>query len=76
MIDPSRMSFRDWADSVTLARSDAWSAQRAPGEARWRDWAVSFLQPGITGQQAVPDPYKFDDWRDWAMLAQPMLEVG
>jgi len=24
--------------------------------------------------RAVPDPYQFDDWREWAMRVYPLLE--
>jgi hypothetical protein len=76
MINPIGMTLRDWADSVILTTSDAWSFGKLKDEDNWQDWAVGFVRAANFAQQVVPDPYKFTDWRDWAMRAYPMLEVG
>jgi hypothetical protein len=35
---------------------------------KWQDWAVSLIgDPDDIGQDA-PDPYQYDDWREWASL--------
>ncbi len=74
MIDPRGMSLRDWADSVILAVGDAWSFGVLQDDAGWQDWAVGFVRASNFTQRVVPDPYQFDDWREWAMRAYPMLE--
>ena len=76
MIDPRGMTLRDWCDSVVLDRSDAWSFPVLKDEAGWQDWAVSFLRAARPSRQAPPDPYQFDDWREWAMRAYPLIEVN
>jgi hypothetical protein len=40
----------------------------------WQDWAVGFVRASDFTQRVVPDPYQFDDWREWAMRVYPMLE--
>lgn len=76
MINPRNMSLTDWADSVILAISDAWSFGKLEDEARWQDWAIGFVRASRFTQQVVPDPYQFADWRDWAERVYPMLEVN
>lgn len=73
MIDPRGLTLKAWADAVVLAVGDVWSFGRLDDEARWQDWAVGLAR--AFSPQAVPDPYEFSDWRDWAMRAYPMLEV-
>jgi len=74
MIDPRGMTLIDWADSVILSVGDAWSFGRLDDENDWQDWAVGFLNASPFSTRAVPDPYQFDDWREWAMRVYPMLE--
>jgi hypothetical protein len=68
------MSLRDWADSVILVVGDAWSFGTLTSEDDWQDWAVGFVRASDFTQRVVPDPYQFDDWREWAMRVYPMLE--
>lgn len=75
MIDPRGMSLLDWADSVILSVGDAWSFGRLDDETQWQSWGVSFLRASHTSLNAPPDPYQFDDWREWAMRVYPMLEI-
>lgn len=74
MIDPHGMGLIDWADSVILSVGDAFAFSRLDDESKWQDWAVVFSRADPFTQRNVPDPYQFDDWREWAMLAYPMLE--
>ena len=74
MIDPRGMTLRDWADSVILSVGDTWSFGKLQSEDQWQDWAVGFVRASNFTQRIVPDPYQFDDWREWAMRAYPMLE--
>lgn len=76
MIDPRNMSVKDWADSVILSVTDAWSFGRLDDENEWQSWAKAFCTAPGYSQRNVPDPYKFDDWREWAMRAYPMLEAN
>jgi hypothetical protein len=68
------MTLIDWADSVILSVGDAWSFGRLDDENEWQDWATGFLKASPFSTRAAPDPYQFDDWREWAMRVYPMLE--
>ena len=74
MIDPRGMTWLDWADGVVLAVGDAWSFGVPPPETGWRDFAVGFVRAPPFAQRVPPDPYQFDNWRDWAMRMYPILE--
>ena len=42
----------------------------------WQDWASSLIgDPDFIGLDA-PDPYNFDDWREWAQLFFLTQELG
>lgn len=75
MVDPHGMTLTDWADSVILSLGDAWSFGRLDDAARWQDWASGFVRAPTFATQAVPDPYGFNDWREWALRAYTMLEA-
>ena len=74
MIDPRGMGLIDWADSVILSVGDAFAFGRLDDETMWQGWATSFLRATPFTQRTLPDPFQFDDWREWAMLVYPMLE--
>jgi hypothetical protein len=31
-----------------------------------QDWAAGLNAIGLFNNEAVPDPYRFDNWQDWA----------
>ena len=74
MIDPRHMTLTQWADAVLLSTNDAWSFGRLVDENDWQDWARAFCAAPGYSQRNPPDPYKFDDWREWAMRVYPTLE--
>jgi hypothetical protein len=74
VIDPRGLTLMQWADSVVLSLSDAWSFGSLEDEERWQGWATGLVR--AFANQSVPDPYGFDDWREWAMRAYPMLEAA
>lgn len=73
MIDPHGLTVTEWTDGVILSVGDAWSIPRLDNALQWQDWGVSLVR--AFAPRAVPNPYEFDDWREWAMRAYPMLEV-
>lgn len=75
-VNPYGMSLRDWADSVILTANDAWAFGRLDDETKWQEWAVGFVRASNFAQRVPPDPYQFNDWREWAMRMYPILEVN
>ena len=74
MINPYGMTLRDWADAVVLLTEPAWSLGRLDDESDWQNWAVGLVRASPVSQRAPPNPFQFNDWREWAQLAYPMLE--
>ena len=74
MIDPRGLTVQQWADAVVLATGNAWSYGRLDNPANWQAYMVGFVRASPFTQRVLPDPYQFDDWREWAMRAYPMLE--
>lgn len=74
MINPQGLALKDWTDSLILTFGSTWSSERLDDEASWQDWATGFIRAPLFAQRDVPDPYQFDDWREWAMRVYPMLE--
>lgn len=74
-VDPRGLTLREWADGTILSVDAAWSFGRLDDEEFWQTWAVAFLRAPTFSSQAMPDPYAFTDWRDWAMRVYPMLEA-
>lgn len=73
-VNPIGLTLRQWADAAILTTSDAWAFGKLTDEDKWQDWAVGFVRASPFTQRVLPDPYQFNDWRDWAMRVYPMLE--
>lgn len=74
MIDPRGMTIQEYFDAVLLAVPDVWAFGALLDPDKWQDYAVGFVRAPLMAQRALPDPYQFSDWREWAMRAYPMLE--
>lgn len=74
MLDPRGMSLREFADGFILTSGDQWGLPRLSDESEWQEWAATLVRAQPYAQRTVPDPYQFDDWREWAMRSYPMLE--
>ena len=60
---PVRLTLTDWAGAITLDLSALGPVPKMDNEAKWQDWAANlFVNLSVTG----PNPYKFDNWLDWA----------
>ena len=78
IVDPR--GFRDdeviqWADIMTghlgffpdpTNGSDA-NFERLDDPAQWQDWAMGVFGGSDPLGQDVPDPYAYDNWKEWAM---------
>lgn len=76
MINPVGLTLPEWADAVILSLDISWPMGRLDAGDDWQTWAAGFVRAPDIAQRALPDPYQFDDWRDWAERAAPMLEVA
>lgn len=62
---PQMMELRDWADQMMLDLDSFGALGRLEDAAAWQDWAMQFLNNTTLGRN-LPNPYAFNDWRDWA----------
>lgn len=62
---PTNLELTDWANQVVLDLDPYGAFGRLQDEAFWQDWAVQFLNNTNIGRNP-PNPYQFEDWREWA----------
>lgn len=74
MIDPRGLSIQEYFSAVLLVVPGGWNFGALLDPDKWQDYAVGFVRAPSMAQRALPDPYQFSDWREWAMRAYPMLE--
>jgi hypothetical protein len=63
--DPRGHSFESWSALMC----EAYAAQQLAiniKEEKWRDWATGIMAIDVFQNNSVPDPYLFNNWRDWA----------
>ena len=64
--DPRYMDWDHWA-SLMVEAYGAQNLEIPSGEENWKGWAVGFRGIDLFSRDGVPDPYQFDDWREWAV---------
>jgi hypothetical protein len=67
----------EWADQMTpLLEEQTANFPRLDNPEDWQRWARAvFLQATRTGE-VPPDPYDYDDWRDWVMRLYSTTEFS
>ena len=65
VIDPLGMSMRDWCDSMVMHLEPHSHSARLDDD-NWQQWAAWFTTAPNLSQNHAPNPYAFDDWREWA----------
>jgi len=63
--DPRYMEFTEWAER--MCEQFATQQLEIP-DARtdWKMWALGIKAIDLFNNETVPDPYIYDDWKDWA----------
>lgn len=59
------MNLRDWADQISLDLDSFGAFGRLNDEGKWQDWAMQFIN-NTSLNENIPNPYNFQEWRDWA----------
>lgn len=62
---PGRMDLLDWADQISHDLDPYGSFGRLDSKDQWQNWAMNLLNTSSL-KGALPVPYDFDDWEDWA----------
>jgi hypothetical protein len=63
---PIGIGLMDWADQVTMDFENKVIPQKLLNEDEWQLWANQFLEMPDISKNNPPDPYSFDNWKDWA----------
>lgn len=62
---PNYMDLETWASRIIYDLAPQFSFGKIQDYKDWKDWGCQFSTANIFG--AIPDPYMFDDWNQWAM---------
>ena len=74
-IDPRGMTVIEWTDRMWIMLDKVTLVERLDNPDEWQDWAEGLSDsPSLEGQN-IPDPYAFDDWREWAMRYNQVVEL-
>jgi len=63
--DPRYHTFDSWASLMC----EAYGGQQLEipqGEATWKNWAVGLKGIDLFVNEAIPSPYIYNDWQEWA----------
>ena len=63
--DPRHHSFVSWA-SLMVELYAAQSLEIPTTEDNWKAWATGVKGIDVFANEAVPDPYAFEYWSEWA----------
>lgn len=63
--DPRYHTFDSWA-SLMCELYAAQQLEIPSGEENWKAWAAGLKAIELFNNEAVPGPYVYDDWHDWA----------
>lgn len=75
IIHPYNMEAIDWFDSMAFLLTDI-PTRRIENLDNWQEWARNLTNsPDLLGQN-TPNPYTFNDWREWAMRLFVTIEFG
>lgn len=62
--------YQTW-DFWTGLMCEAYAAQQLQigvPEEKWKDFAVGLMAIDIFQNESIPNPYLYDDWREWAQM--------
>ena len=62
---PVGIGLKDWANCVITDFIAFGAFDPLDDETKWQDWATQFLN-ATNLIEDFPDPYMYDDWREWA----------
>lgn len=63
--DPRYHTFESWAALMCEAYA-AQNLQVPLSDVDWKSWGAGLKAIDIFANEAIPEPYNFDDWQEWA----------
>ena len=64
--DPRYHTFESWA-SLMCELYASNQLQVPIFDIEWQSWAAGPKAIDVFANEAIPEPYQFDDWQEWAM---------
>lgn len=63
--DPRYHTFDSWA--ALMCEAYAGQQLQIPGSSvDWKSWGAGLKAIDVFANEAIPEPYGFEDWQDWA----------
>jgi len=76
-VDPRGIDlFIDWADYMYPDLEQFGTVVKMMPGGNWQDWGAGLLAVNKIAESSAPNPYQFDDWKDWAMRFIQTLNSG
>lgn len=63
--DPRNHTFDSWASLMVEAYAGQ-QLQIPSEDMDWKDWAVGLKAIDVFTNEAIPGPYIYENWQDWA----------
>jgi len=63
--DPRYHTFESWAALMCEAYAGQ-QLQIPSADVEWKSWGAGLKAIDIFSNEAIPEPYGFEDWKDWA----------
>lgn len=73
--DPRYQTFDSWA-ALMVEGYAAQQLEIPTEQTDWRAWAAGLKGIDIFSQDAVPSPYEFEHWDDWAAAVVNVVSVS
>ncbi len=71
--DPRYHTFESWACLMCEAYS---TQQLAIPDGDWKVWAAGLKAIDVFSNEAIPGPYVYDNWQDWAAALVNAINVN
>jgi len=76
-VDPRGIdNFIDWADFMYPDLEQLGTVVKMMPGGNWQDWGAGLLAVNKIAESSAPNPYQFDDWKEWAMRFIQTLNSG
>lgn len=69
------MNVLEWTDAMAYLL-DSNYVPKLTEENDWRLWVTTLIRSATFQGQNLPNPYLFDDWRDWAERFNSTVELA
>jgi hypothetical protein len=75
VIDPRGLTAVQWTDFMILQLDPFAELPSIDSEDEWRIWALVANQSPAIAKTNPPDPWGFNDWREWAMRFNQVVDL-